>query len=135
VVQCEQRRAATGMTLRHSGTFARRRLLAPPGPRGDQLHRLDDEEEHRRGDRGERDQRVDEVAVAEAAVVDREREAAEVGLADDRRDDRGDQVGDERIDQCDEGDADDERDGQLDDVAAEEELSELLEDLHLGVAF
>ena len=38
---------------------------------------------------------VDEVAVEEAALVDREREPGEVGLADDRGDDRRDQIGDE----------------------------------------
>src|SRR5439155_1299064 len=50
------------------------------------LHRLDDEEEDRRGDRDELDDVRDERAVAEEGVVDREREVSEVGLADLRCD-------------------------------------------------
>jgi hypothetical protein len=43
----------------------------PAGQRGDRLH---DEEEDGGGDRDERDQVVDEVAVEEVASVDRERD-------------------------------------------------------------
>src|SRR4051794_16052079 len=55
------------------------------------VQRLDDAEEDHRGYRQERDQRVDEGAVEELRTVDRERERAEVRLADDRRDQRGEQ--------------------------------------------
>src|ERR1700733_5550124 len=53
---------------------------------------LDDEEEDGGCDREEGDQHVDEVAVGEGAAVDREHQVGEVGLADDRGDDRRDQV-------------------------------------------
>ena len=56
------------------------------------VHRLHDEEEHRGGDRDERDQRVQERAVAEDAPVDVNVKAGEIGLADDRGDDRRDEV-------------------------------------------
>ena len=60
-------------------------------------------------------------------VVDREREVAEVRLADDHRDDRHDQAVDERRDERCEREAQHERDGELDEVAAHEEVSEFLE--------
>src|SRR5262249_24431883 len=82
--------------------------------------------EHGDGDRPERDQCVDEVAVEEPAPVDREAELGEVVLPKDRGDQRRDQVGDERRDERAEGDADDEGHRQLDEVAAQEESSELL---------
>ena len=100
------------------------RLLAAGGHH---LHRLDDEEEHGGPDRDELDHGRDERAVAEHRVVDREGEVAEVGLADDHRDDRHDQVVDERGDHRRERDAHDERDRELDDVAAEQEVLELLD--------
>ncbi|HYI74410.1 MAG TPA: hypothetical protein VEW90_04000 [Gaiellaceae bacterium] len=95
--------------------------------RHDRVHRLDDEEEDRccRGD--ERDQRGDERAVAEDRIVDREGQPAEVGLAEDHRHDRHDQIVDERGDQRGEREADDQCDGELEEVAAQEKVLELLE--------
>ena len=52
---------------------------------------------------------------------------AEVGLADDRRDQRRDDAGDEGGDDGAERRADDHGDGQVDDVAAQDELAELLD--------
>jgi hypothetical protein len=54
------------------------------------------EEEDDCGDREERDQVVEEVPIEEVARVDRERQRAEVGLAEDQRDDRREDVGDGR---------------------------------------
>ena len=96
-------------------------------PRHHRLHGLHDEEEDGRGDRQELDHVRDERAVAENGVVDRGREVVEVRLADDHRDDRHDEVVHEGVDDCRERQAHDERDGELDDVAAEQEILELLQ--------
>ena len=66
-------------------------------------------------------------AVPEDRVVDRERQPAEVRLADDHRDDRHDQIVDERGDERREREAHHQRDGELDEVAAQEKVPELLE--------
>ena len=94
-----------------------------PAPRQHRLHWLDDEEEHGGGDRDELDRVGDERAVVEGRVVDREREAPEVRLADDHRHDRHDQALDERVDHGRERDPHHERDRQLDDVAPKQEVS------------
>ena len=80
VVQNAHRVAARGICDRHSGhgrvgdsTSGSVRELVHQD-----VHRLDDEEEHHRRDDEERQDRVEEVAVGEAAPVDRERETAEV---------------------------------------------------------
>ena len=99
----------------------------PPPSLQHRLHGLDDEEEDRSGDRDELDHVGDERAVAEDRLVDRERQAAEVGLADDHRHDRHDEIVNERVDDRRERDAHDERDGELDDVAAKQEVPELPE--------
>jgi hypothetical protein len=62
-------------------------------------------------------------------VVDGEGEVAEVGLAADGRDQRGDQVCHQGGHQGCEREADDDRDGEVDEIAAEQEL---LEAAHLG---
>ena len=59
--------------------------------------------------------------------MDREREVAEVGLADDRGDDRQDKVDNERVDDRSKRKTHDERDRELDDAAPEEEVLELSE--------
>src|SRR4051812_40255410 len=84
-----------------------------------------DEEEDRRGDNQEGDHRVDELAVAKHAVVDRELQRAEVGLAPDGSDQRRDQVGDQRGHDGPERRADDDTHGEVDDVPPEDELAEL----------
>ena len=94
---------------------------------GGRLQRLDDEEEDRRGGRQERDHVGDERAVAEDGVVDRECQAAEVGLADDHRHDRHHEVRHERVDDRTERNAHHERDGELDDVALHQKVLELLD--------
>jgi hypothetical protein len=91
-----------------------------------QRHRLDDEEVDDRGDHQEGEQRVQEVAVGKARAVDREGQAAEVGLAADRRYQGSDEVAHDRAHQGAEGAADDHRDGQVDEVAAQHELPESL---------
>jgi len=99
----------------------------PAPPRRERVDRLDHEEEDRGGDREERDHGVQEFAVAEDAAVDRERQRGEVGFADDRRDDRRDQVLHERGHHDSEGGADDYGHRQVDHVSAHEEVSEFLE--------
>ena len=60
-------------------------------------------------------------------LMDREGEVAEVGLADDRADDRRNDVGDERVEDCGEGDTHHEGDGQFDQIPLQQEVSEFLE--------
>ena len=108
----------------HSGHSLRVRILL--GAAGhERVDRRHDEEEHRGGDRHEREHVVEEVAVGEVAAVDRERQRGEVRLAEDRGDDRRDDVGDERLDHGGERGADDDRHREVDDVAAEQELLEV----------
>ncbi len=95
----------------------------PTGPR--RVHRLDHEEEQSEGHGQEDEQRVEEVTVEEHGAVDPEREAAEVGTAEDRRHQRREQVLDQSLDHRAEGGADDDADRQVDDVAAQKELFEL----------
>jgi hypothetical protein len=57
-------------------------------------------------------------------VVHGERELREVGLSADRRDQRSDQVSDERSHNGGEGQADHHRDCEIDQVAAQQELPE-----------
>ena len=102
----------------------RRRLFGLLGQQ--MLQRHHDEEVHRRRDQEKTDHRVDEVAVEKLTVVDLEGERREVGLADDRRDQRRDQVLHERRDDRAECPADDHRHRQIDDVAAQNERLETL---------
>src|SRR5512132_313036 len=99
--------------------------LAPAGQLHQPVDGLDHEEEHHEGDGDEGDQHVQEVPVAERRAVDRELEGAEVRLAEDGRDQRGEQVGDGRLDHRGERGPDHERDGQVNDVASKQELLEL----------
>jgi hypothetical protein len=99
------------------------------------VDRLDDEEEENERDGHERDQRVEERAVQEVALVDREREPGEIRLAEDRRDQRRDQVGDECGDDCGEGHAEHECDGEVDEVAAKDELAKVLQLAPHAVSF
>src|SRR5919201_1603228 len=110
-----------------SDRFVDRRLDAPP--RHQHVDRLDDEEEDDGGDHEERDHGVDERPVEEVALVDGEAEAAEVRLAADRGDQRRDEIRDEGADGGGEREADDDADGHVDEVAAKQEL---LEVLHAG---
>ena len=75
----------------------------------------------------EREHRVEEGAVVEHGVVDRELQAAEVRLAADRRDQRRDESVDERRHDRAERGADDDGDGEVDDVAAQDELAKLFQ--------
>src|SRR4029450_7647805 len=68
------------------------------------------------GDQEERDQRVDDEAVAEDAAVDRERELGEVGLAEDRGDERREEALHQRRDDRRERDAEHHGDRQVDHV-------------------
>ena len=99
----------------------------------EQRPRLHDEEEHREGDEYERDDGVDEVAVHEAATVQRENEPAEVRCLDHRRDERREEVGDERIHDGAEGCADHDADRQIDGVPAEHKLFEFFEHVQLSI--
>src|SRR4051812_31253726 len=103
-----------------------RRLLVLLALREQPVQRADDEEEDDRGDDQERDDRVQEVAVPEDGLVDRELQAAEVRLTTDRRDQRRDDVGHQGGDDGAEGDAEHDRDGEIHDVAAQDELAKLL---------
>ena len=69
---------------------------------------------------------VKERSVLERAVVDRERQAGEVRLAADRRDERRDQVGDDGRHDGGERGADDDGDRQVDQVAPGDEVPEAL---------
>ena len=95
----------------------------PAEPAAEHRHGLDDEEEHGRRDAGEGDQRVQEEAVGEDGVVDREGQAREVRRAEDGRDERREQVVDEARDDRPERDAEDHRDGEVDRVATQRERS------------
>src|SRR5439155_6236354 len=102
-----------------------RLLLGAAG--GDRVHGLHDEEEDRGGDQHERQQRVDEIAIQELAVVDLEVEPREVLVPADGGDERGDEVGDEGGNHRAERGGDHHRHGQVDDVSAQKECLELLE--------
>ena len=67
-------------------------------------------------------------AVGEGALVDRERQLGEVGLAEDGGDERGEDVGHQRRHDGGERSADDDGDSELDHVAPEDELLELGDD-------
>jgi len=89
---------------------------------------LHDKEEHRSRHGQERKDRIEEQAVRDDGIVpQRDRQRAEVRLAEQRTHDRGDHIGDQAVDDRLERQGDDEADGYLDDVAAGDELLELLE--------
>ena len=97
VVQNAHRLAAIGISLRHSGQL---RVVGSAGgsvrDRATQhIHRLDHEEEEDERDEDEGHERVEEVPVVEAAPVDRERQAREVGLAEDDGDLRREEIREE----------------------------------------
>jgi hypothetical protein len=75
----------------------------------------------------ERDRRGEERPVRELGTVDREREAAQILLAEDHRDQRIDEAGDKGPDESGEREAHHEGHRQLDDVPAEKEVAELLD--------
>jgi hypothetical protein len=104
---------------------AQRRLGA--APRHQRVHGDHDEEEHGRGYRQERDHGVQEVAVPEHAAIDREGEAREIVLAENRGDDRRDQIRHEGGDDRAKSGADDNSHREVDDVAAQQEGLELPE--------
>ncbi|HEV8249670.1 MAG TPA: hypothetical protein VGQ15_06820 [Gaiellaceae bacterium] len=99
----------------------------PPAAGHHRLDGLDDEEEDGGCDRHELNHVGDERSVAKHGVVDRERQVAEVRLAQDHRDDRHEQVPDERVDHRGEREAHDERHRELHDVAPQQKVPELLE--------
>jgi hypothetical protein len=68
------------------------------------VHRLDDQEEYGRADDDQGQCVVDEIAVGKDRVVDRETEPAEVGLPEQRGDQRVDEVPDQGLDDAGEGD-------------------------------
>ena len=72
--------------------------------------------------------------VGERTVVDRECEACEVWLAEDRCDERREQIFDKRRDDRTEGGADDDGNGQIDDAALQEEFPEVGDDLAHGTS-
>ncbi len=88
--------------------------------------RLDDEEVDDRRDGHERDQGVEEMAVVELRVVDREGQVAEVRLAADGSDDRRHEVRDHGRDERPERCADHDRDGEIHEVAPQQEIPEAL---------
>src|SRR5579859_1418893 len=82
------------------------------------------------GDHKERNDRVEEVAILDLAAMEFEDQIAEVRLADDGREQRVQDVANQRGDDGAEGRAQNDRDGQVDDVAAKNEVPESLE--HVG---
>ena len=88
-------------------------------------HRLDDNEHGHRDD-DEVHQRVDEVSVQEARLVEREGEGAEVGLAPDGGDQRRDQVLHDGRHRGRERRSEHDGDGQIDQVSLEREFLEFL---------
>src|SRR3954463_441080 len=76
-----------------------RLLLRRTRPRDERVHRLYHEEEDHRGDGGEGEQGVQEAAVQERAAVDVEAQLGEVRLPEDGRNDRREDVCDERVDE------------------------------------
>ena len=128
-VQKAQRRAATGMSLRHSGhsrvsglgssvgSRLRRRISAVSGTttaKKTTVATMRNDSSALRND-----------PYLNCRVVHREGQVGEVGLAEDGGDERRDRVGHERGDHGREGDADDDRDRQVDDVAPQDELLEI----------
>lgn len=80
------------------------------------VHWLHDEEEYGRRDENEGDECVHEVAIHEFAIVQGKDKAAEVRDIDDRRDKRGQEVGDKRRYDCAEGRADYNADRKINDI-------------------
>src|SRR5712691_6940109 len=106
------------------GALAVSDLLLPLQPGGEPGSGRDEQVVDHGGDDHEGQRGIDKAAVGEMALVDRERQLAEVRLPADGADERRDQVFDQRLDHRVESDADDYRDGKLDEIAAEPELPE-----------
>src|SRR6202158_1704703 len=115
--RCGWNVAEAARAVLHHRRRHRRRLVARPEPHVGHH----DEEVHDHRDDQEGDHNVDEVAVRELAVVDREGETREVRLAEEGGDQRGDQVLDEGRDECSKSDADDDADRHVDQVAAKQQ--------------
>src|SRR5262249_3620148 len=94
-----------------------------------ELRERPDDDEQARAD----DQEVDDLghkgSVLHDAGSDFHREVTKVGLAEDRTDDRLDDVVHERVDDGLERRADDDRDRQVEDIALHDEFPELAEEL------
>src|ERR1019366_3450960 len=98
------------------GGVRRHRLLLHAIHKG--VHREHHEVINGGGDEQEGDDGVDEIADGELAAVDSELNGGEVGLTDQGRDERGQEVFGESGDDAAEGRTDDDADGKIDDVAA-----------------
>src|SRR4051794_28420006 len=107
-------------TVTHGRGLLGRRLVPLEQP----AERYDDQEVDDGGQDRERDQRIEEVAVQELRLVDRERETAEVLRTPDRAEQRSDEVLRQSNDERAERGADDDGHRQVDEVAAQQELSE-----------
>jgi hypothetical protein len=123
-----QRRAAAGISEAHSGqVFVVGDSSWPPlATRLERVRRSNDEQVDRERHDEERDERVQEGAVAHFGFADRERRGAEVGQAEQPQERRED-VAHERGDDGAEGHGNDDRHRQVDDVAAQDELPESAE--------
>jgi hypothetical protein len=104
------------------GALACRLYHRRPGASHECADGLHDEVEDDGRDDDERDECVDERAVEEVAVVNREADVGEVVVAGDGGDQRRDQVSDERGDDRRERDAEDDADCGIDQAAAEQKL-------------
>jgi hypothetical protein len=105
----------------------RRRLGGRPPELAELRRRQHDDVVDRRRDGDERDQRVEKIAVGERAAVQGEAQRAEVRLAEDRGDQRCEQVFHQSGDDGAERAADDDRDRQVDHVSAGKKCSESFE--------
>ncbi len=127
-VQNEQRCAAMGMTLRHSGHA---RVVASTGLALRACMRLYGTTKKKYTPAAMNTKEITAVMKVPyriVAAVDGEDQRVEVGLAERDRDDRVDEVFDKRADHRAERDADDEGDGELNDVALAEEGTKTLHD-------
>src|SRR2546428_4135143 len=112
---CADRDVTQALSALLQGRVRRRLLLRP-------LHqcvdRHDYKEEDCSGDRDEREDLIDEVAVAKRAVVDREVQGSKVRFAEDHRDERRYEILHERKHDGTERRADDDGDSKIDDVSS-----------------
>jgi hypothetical protein len=93
-------------------------------PDDERIHRQNYEEVHCEGNQQERDQRVDEVAVKKPAVVDCEAQVREIRCADNRGNQRSEQVLYQRADERPERHTDDDSHRHIHDVAAQQKILE-----------
>src|SRR3954468_15588505 len=117
-----------GQQLLVGGQRSGLRLLTAPAALGELVQRQHDDEVHGRGDEQEVEPGLQDLPDVEVGAVEREvPDLADVRLAEDRGDQRVDQVLHQRGDDRAERGADDDRDREVEDVPAHDEFLEALE--------